>query len=71
MRPAAGPGWQAWTAVALGALVGTVLRYGLGLAFPDEPATVPWTTLSINASRSFILTTVTTLWMARPKTAFG
>lgn len=70
MRPAAGPGWQAWTAVAAGALVGTELRYGLGLVFPDEPGTVPWTTLSINISGSFILATLTTLWMARPKTAF-
>lgn len=70
MRPAAGPGWRAWTAVAAGALVGTELRYGLGLLFPEEAGAVPWTTLSINVSGSFVLATLTTLWMARPRTAF-
>ncbi len=70
MRPAAGPGRHAWAAVAVGALVGTEVRYGLGVVFPDKPGTVPWTTLSINVSGSFILATLTTLWMARPKTAF-
>lgn len=70
MKPAAGPDWQAWTAVAVGALVGTELRYGLGLAFPDEPGTVPWATLSINVTGSFILAALTTFWIARPRTAF-
>jgi len=70
MRPAAGPGWRAWTAVAAGALVGTELRYGLGLLFPEEAGAVPWTTLSINVSGSFVLAALTTLWMARPRTAF-
>jgi CrcB protein len=70
MRPAAGPGWRAWTAVAAGALVGTELRYGLGLLVPEEAGAVPWTTLYINVSGSFVLAALTTLWMARPRTAF-
>lgn len=57
-------------AVAVGALVGTELRYGLGILFPEAGGAVPWTTLFINVSGSFILAAFTTLWMARPKTAF-
>lgn len=70
MKAATRPGWRAWAAVAVGALVGTELRYGLGLLFPEAAGMVPWTTLSINVSGSFILAALTTLWMARPKTAF-
>lgn len=64
------PGWRAWLAVAVGGLAGTELRYGLGLAFPDDGGAVPWTTLAINVAGSFVLATLTTLWMARPHTAF-
>jgi fluoride ion exporter CrcB/FEX len=60
MRPAAGPGWRAWTAVAAGALVGTEFRYGLGLLFPEAASALPWTTLSINVSGSFVLAALTT-----------
>ena len=70
MTAVAGPGWRAWTAVAVGALVGTELRYGLGLVFPEAAGTVPWTTLAINVSGSFVLAALTTVWMARPTTAF-
>ena len=31
---------------------------------------MPWTTLAINVAGSFVLATLTTLWIARPKTAF-
>jgi CrcB protein len=31
---------------------------------------VPWTTLAINVAGSFILATLTTIWIARPQTAF-
>ena len=62
--------WRAWLAVAAGGLAGTELRYGLGLAFPDSAGTVPWTTLGINVAGSFVLATLTTLWIARPHTAF-
>lgn len=64
LKAAGGPGWRAWTAVAAGALLGTELRYGLGLLFPEAANAVPWTTLCINISGSFILATLTTLWMA-------
>jgi CrcB protein len=64
------PEWRAWLAVGAGGLVGTELRYGLGLAFPDAAGAVPWTTLAINVAGSFVLAALTTLWMARPHTAF-
>lgn len=64
------PGWRAWTAVAAGGLLGTELRYAAGLAFPETAGAVPWTTLAINVVGSFVLATLTTLWIARPRTAF-
>ncbi|TQJ41488.1 CrcB protein [Arthrobacter sp. SLBN-112] len=64
------PTGRAWLAVAVGGLIGSELRYGLGLAFPDVPGSVPWATLAINISGSFVLATLTTVWMARPHTAF-
>lgn len=70
MKPAGMPAGRAWFAVAAGGFVGTELRYGLGLAFPDLPGAVPWATLLINVGGSFILAALTTIWMARPKTAF-
>lgn len=64
------PTGRAWLAVAAGGLVGSELRYGLGLAFPDAAGSVPWATLGINISGSFVLAALTTIWMARPHTAF-
>ncbi len=64
------PAGRAWLAVAAGGLLGTELRYGLGLAFPDPPGSLPWTTLWINVAGSFVLAALTTVWMARPHTAF-
>ena len=64
------PHWRAWLAVAVGGLAGTELRYGLGLAFPETVGTMPWTTLGINVAGSFVLAALTTVWMARPQTAF-
>jgi CrcB protein len=64
------PGWKAWTAVAVGGLIGTELRFGAGLLFPESAGEVPWTTLAINVAGSFVLATLTTIWIARPKTAF-
>lgn len=68
MGPA--PAWRAWLAVSAGGLVGSELRYGLALAFPDQPASLPWATLCINVAGSFVLAALTTAWMARPRTAF-
>ncbi|HYH78015.1 MAG TPA: CrcB family protein [Arthrobacter sp.] len=70
MRKPGVPGRFAWLAVAGGGLLGTELRYGLGLAFPDIAGTIPWTTLAINVVGSFVLAVLTTFWIARPRTAF-
>ena len=67
---AAPPGWRAWVAVAVGGLIGTELRYGAGLVFPEAAGSVPWTTLVINVVGSFVLAALTTVWIAQPKTAF-
>lgn len=64
------PGWRAWAAVAVGGFLGTELRYVAGLLFPEPAGTVPWTTLGINVVGSFVLAALTTIWIARPKTAF-
>jgi CrcB protein len=63
-------GWRVWAAVSAGGLAGTELRYGLGVLFPEQVGTVPWTTLGINIAGSFVLGLLTTIWMARPQTAF-
>jgi CrcB protein len=65
-----GYGWRVWTAVAAGGLLGTELRYMLGLLFPDQPGEIPWATLGINIVGSFVLAALTTIWIARPQTAF-
>ncbi|MCU1565948.1 MAG: camphor resistance protein CrcB [Pseudarthrobacter sp.] len=70
MKPTGAPAARAWLAVAVGGLFGTELRYGVGLAFPDLPGAVPWATLWINVGGSFVLALLTTVWMARPRTAF-
>jgi fluoride exporter len=70
MKPAGMPAGRAWLAVAAGGLLGSELRYGLGLVFPDVPGSVPWATLWINIGGSFVLAALTTIWMARPQTAF-
>ena len=38
--------------------------------FPETAGTIPWTTLVINVVGSFVLAALTTVWIARPKTAF-
>lgn len=63
-------GWRTWAAVAAGGLAGTELRYGLGVLFPESAGAVPWTTLAINVAGSFVLGMLTTIWIARPRTAF-
>lgn len=70
MKPAGTPAARAWLAVAAGGLMGTELRYGLGLAFPNLPGAVPWATMVINVGGSFVLAVLTTIWIARPQTPF-
>lgn len=69
-KTAAGHGWRVWAAVAAGGLLGTELRYALVLLFPEPEGSVPWTTLGINVAGSFVLGALTTIWIARPHTAF-
>ncbi|MDQ0865954.1 fluoride efflux transporter FluC [Arthrobacter globiformis] len=69
-KTGSGYGWRVWTAVAAGGLLGTELRYVLGLLFPDQPGELPWATLGINIVGSFVLAALTTIWIARPQTAF-
>ena len=69
-RTGSGYGWRVWTAVAAGGLLGTELRYVLGLLFTDQPGELPWATLGINIVGSFVLAALTTIWIARPQTAF-
>lgn len=53
-------------AVALGGGVGSVIRYELGVQFPSHATQLPWTTLFINVSGSFLLgmliVAVTEIW---------
>lgn len=70
MKNAGMPDWRAWLAVAAGGLAGTELRYWLGLVFPEPAGAFPWTTLCINVAGSFVLAALTTMWIARPATAF-
>ena len=64
------PGWRAWLAVAAGGLPGPNSATAWGSPFRTPPGAVPWTTLGINVAGSFVLAALTTLWIARPHTAF-
>ena len=44
-------------AVAVGGLLGALLRWGLGVLVPDA-GSFPWTTVGINVSGSFVLATL-------------
>ena len=41
--------------IALGGFAGGNARYGLGLAWPEQPGAFPWTTFGINVSGAFVL----------------
>ncbi|GAA1341659.1 fluoride efflux transporter FluC [Arthrobacter roseus] len=58
--------WKVWTGVGCGAFLGTEARYLIGLAVPETSGSVPWTTLAVNITGSFILGYLTSRWMARP-----
>ena len=59
------PPATAWMAVAVGGLLGTEARYGLGLVFPEDGGGVPWTTLAINIEGSLLLGLLTSFWAER------
>lgn len=42
-------------AVGVGGAIGTLARYGIASAFPVAPRQIPWSTLVINLSGSFLL----------------
>lgn len=56
--------------VALGGALGSLARYGLGMAFPAAPAGFPWATFAINVSGSLLIGVLMALvsgeWAARP-----
>ncbi|MHA7245993.1 fluoride efflux transporter FluC [Arthrobacter tecti] len=57
--------WRTWTAVAVGAFIGTEMRYLLVLLVPEPAGTFPWNTLSINVLGSLLLGWLTGLWGTR------
>lgn len=52
-------------AVALGGMIGAVLRVGLAQAFPVEPGRLPWTTLAENVVGAFLLGLILVLVLER------
>jgi CrcB protein len=44
-----------WPAVAMGAMVGAGLRYGVSRWLPLEPGEIPWATLWVNVAGSLLL----------------
>jgi CrcB protein len=54
-------------AVALGGALGSVTRYGLGLAWPEPPGTgFPWTTFTINVTGSLAIGVLVAVLGATP-----
>lgn len=47
--------WLIYTVIAVGGFAGGLVRYALGLVWPEGPDRFPWTTFSINISGSFVL----------------
>ena len=41
--------------IAAGGVLGAGARYGLSLAAPTRPSSIPWTTLSVNVSGSLLI----------------
>lgn len=53
-------------AVAVGGVVGTAARYGMGRVVPTADGAIPWSTLLVNVSGSFALGVVVGLLAHRP-----
>lgn len=49
------PSWAVLGAVALGGALGSLGRWGIGLAWPFEVAGWPWATFLVNVTGSFVL----------------
>jgi fluoride exporter len=51
--------------IAAGGMIGGIARYEVGLAWVAPPGHIPWATLSINVSGSFLLGLVLTVLLGR------
>jgi CrcB protein len=59
-------------AIAAGGALGAAARYELSITFPPAAGGVPWTTLAINTSGSFVLGVLLTLILERwPPTRYA
>jgi CrcB protein len=54
-------------AIAAGGFVGTLCRYGVGIAYPPSVGQVPWATLAINTTGSFALGVILTTILERTR----
>ena len=52
------------TVISAGGALGALARYGLGVAWPPQPAGFPWTTWSINVSGCLLIGLLYT-WIPR------
>lgn len=53
-------------AVALGGVLGSLGRWGVGLALPHEPGEVPWGTVVVNVTGAFAMGLLVAHLVARP-----
>lgn len=47
--------WSVLSAIALGGVIGSVARYGVGRAFPHHGASFPWGTFAVNVTGCFLI----------------
>lgn len=57
-------------AIGVGGAIGVLARYGIATAFPVAPRQIPWSTLAINLSGSFLLGIVLFVVERRPPNRF-
>ena len=57
-------------AIGAGGAIGVLARYGIVTAFPVAPLQIPWSTLAINLSGSFLLGILLFIIERRPPTRF-
>ncbi|WP_394938769.1 fluoride efflux transporter FluC [Psychromicrobium sp. YIM B11713] len=74
--PTPWPPFSAWLSVAIAGIIGSELRYSLGLIFPESATSFPFTTLLINVVGSLSLGALTGYWARRTvrwwiRAAFG
>jgi fluoride exporter len=54
-----------WVAISLGAILGTLARYGASRAIHVAPGSFPWSTFTVNVTGSFVLGVLLTLVIER------